>query len=190
MKTLTLFSAIMFASLAASAQQVWKADKAHSKLGFTVTHLLVSDVDGKFKTFDITVTSSKDDFTDAVIEVTADVNSVDTDNDNRDGDLKSPKFFDAAKFPALSFKSTSFTKVDGKNYKLKGNLTMHGITKPVELDVIFNGVIEHPMSKKPVAGFKIKGTIKRKDFDIASGFPTAVVSDEVELDANVELGKG
>ena len=95
-----------------------------------------------------------------------------------------------AKFPTLSFKSTSFTKVDSKNFKLKGNLTIHGITKPVELDVVFNGTFQNPMNKKTVAGFRIRGNIKRKDFGVGADFSTAVVSDEVEINANLELDKG
>ena len=189
MKKITLTTAILFAALTTFAQG-WTMDKAHSRLTFNVTHLMVSNVEGKFKSFDVSITSSKDDFTDAVIEVTADINSINTDNDYRDNDLKSDHFFDAAQFPQLTFKSTSFTKVDAKNYKLKGNLTIHGVTKPVELDVVFNGTFQNPMNKKTVAGFRIKGTIKRKDFGVGEGISTAVVSDEVEIDANVELDKG
>jgi polyisoprenoid-binding protein YceI len=189
MKKITLAATIVFSTLTTFAQG-WAMDKAHSRLRFNVTHLLVSDVEGKFKSFDVSVTSSKDDFTDAVIELSADISSINTDNDYRDNDLKSPNFFDAAKFPTLSFKSTSFIKVDVKNYKLKGNLTIHGVTKPVELAVIFNGTSQNPANKKTVAGFRIKGNIKRKDFGVGSGTSTMVVSDEVEIDANVELDKG
>jgi len=189
MKKITFTAAILFTAFTTFAQG-WAMDKAHSRLSFNVTHLLVSDVEGKFKNFDVSVTSSKDDFTDAVIELSADISSVNTDNDYRDNDLKGAGFFDAAKFPTLSFKSTSLTKIDAKNYKLKGNLTIHGITKPVELDVVFNGTSQNPMNKKTVAGFRIKGNIKRKDFGVGADFPTSVVSDEVEIDANVELGKG
>ena len=111
-----------------SFSQSWSVDKMHSRLGFEVTHLLVTDVDGQFKTFDIALTASKDDFTDAAVTVTADISSINTDNDYRDNDLKSDKYFDAAKFPTLSFKSTSMQKTDDKHYKLSGNLTMHGVT--------------------------------------------------------------
>ena len=188
MKRITFTTAIILSAFTTFAQG-WTMDKAHSRLRFNVTHLLVSDVEGKFKNFDISINSSKDDFTDAVIEVSADINSINTDNDYRDGDLKGPGFFDAAKFPTLNFKSTSFTKVDAKNYKLKGNLTIHGVTKPVELDVVYNGTSQNPMNKKTVAGFRIRGKIKRKDFGVGADFSTMVVSDEVDIDANVELGK-
>jgi len=120
MKTNLLFSIALFISTSIFAQS-WTLDKAHAKLGFVVTHLMVSDVEGKFKNFDINITSSKDDFTDAAIDVSADINSINTDNDFRDNDLKSDKFFNAKQFPTLSFKSTSIKKTDAKNYKLYGN---------------------------------------------------------------------
>ena len=118
--------------------QGWTADKAHTKLGFEVTHLLVTDVDGAFKSFDISINASKDDFTDAIITVTADISSISTDNDYRDNDLKSDHFFDAAKYPTLTFKSTSLQKIDTKNYKLSGNLTMHGVTNKVTFPATIN----------------------------------------------------
>ncbi|MFC5411452.1 YceI family protein [Larkinella bovis] len=188
MKKITLFTALLLSSAAAFAQ-TWTVDKAHAKVGFTVTHLMVSEVDGNFKTFDAKITSAKPDFTDAVVELTADVNSIDTDNERRDADLKSEKFFDAAKYPTLTFKSTSFKKVEGKKYKVTGDLTMHGVTKPVTLDVVLTGPVQHPMNKKDIAGFKITGELKRSDFNIGPGMSTAVVSDEVTLRANAEFGK-
>ena len=168
--------------------QTWNLDKSHAKLGFTITHLMISDVEGTFKTFDVTLTASKEDFSDAAISLTADVNSINTDNEKRDAHLKSADFFDAAKYPSLSFKSKSFTQVSGKNYKLTGDLTMHGVTKTVTLDVVYNGTITHPMNKKLVAGFKISGTIKRSDFGVG-GAMTGVLSDEVTLIANAEFVK-
>ena len=187
MKRITMMMAAIIIS-AATFAQTWTLDKAHAKLGFSITHLMVSDVEGTFKTFDITLTSSKDDFSDAVISLTADVNSINTDNDKRDAHLKSPDFFDAAKFPSLSFKSKSFTKVSSKNYKLTGDLTLHGVTKPVTLDVVYNGTITNPMSKKLVSGFKISGTIKRSDFGVG-GAMTGVLSDEVTIIGNAEFDK-
>ena len=187
MKRITMMMAAVMISAATFAQG-WTLDKAHAKLGFTITHLMVSDVEGTFKTFDITLTSSKDDFSDAVITLSADINSINTDNDKRDAHLKSPDFFDAAKFPALSFKSKSFIQVGGKNYKLTGDLTMHGITKTVTLAVVYNGTITNPMSKKLVSGFKISGTIKRSDFGVG-GAMTGVLSDEVTLIGNAEFDK-
>ena len=189
MKKITLGLIALFIT-GFSFAQGWKADKNHSKLGFEVTHLLITDVDGMFKAFDISIDAAKDDFTDASVIVTADISSINTDNDYRDNDLKSDKWFDVTKFPTLNFKSTSIQKLDAKNYKLSGNLTMHGITKPVVLDVTLNGTGINPMNKKPVAGFRIRGTVKRSDFGIAPGTPNAIVSDEVNIIASVEADKG
>lgn len=178
-KTL-LFIAFIACSTGAFAQ-VWKMDKAHSKLGFTITHLLISEVDGNFKNFDVVITTSKDDFSDAVVELTADINSIDTDNERRDGDLKSPKFFDAATHPTMMFKSKSVKKLADKKYSLSGDLTIHGITKPVTLDMLVLGTRENPRTKKPMAAIKVTGTLKRLDFGVGTDFPTATASDEVEI---------
>ncbi len=178
-------------TLSAAYAQTWTVDKAHSRVGFTVTHLLLSEVDGNFKTFDAKITAAKPDLSDAVIELTADINSINTDNERRDGHLKSPDFFDAAKFPNLTFKSTSFKKVEGKKYKLAGDLTMHGVTKPVTLDAVLSGPIKSKgMGGKEVdkAGLKISGTIKRTDFGVGSA-GGAVVSEEVEIKASGEFAK-
>lgn len=185
----TVLSILMLVTAAISYGQTWTLDKAHSKLGFSITHLLVSDVEGGFNSFDAKITSSKDDFSDAVIELTADVSSVDTDNAERDEHLKKTDFFDAAKYPTLSFKSRSIKKVTEKKYKLKGDLTLHGVTKPVELDVVFNGTAVHPYTKQIIAGFKVSGVLKRTDFAIASEMPSAMLSDEVTIATNAEFVK-
>lgn len=173
--------------VAAFAQTTWKNDKMHSKLTFTVTHLAVSDVDGLFKNFDVTIAASKPDFSDAVFELTADVSSINTEVEMRDNDLKGEGWFDVQKFPSMTFKSTSVTKNGTNKYLLKGNLTMHGITKPVTMDLIYRGTITNPMSKKQDAGFKLTGTLKRSDFGIGSKYPSAIVSDEVEVKADGEF---
>jgi len=188
MKKAAIFIFLTLFALGATAQ-TWSVDKAHSKLGFSVTHLMVSSVEGNFNTFDAKITSSKEDFSDAVVELTADINSIDTDNEQRDNHLKSPDYFDAAKFSTASFKSTAFKKVADKKYKLVGNLTLRGVTKPVELDVVFNGTAVHPYTKKTIAGFKVSGTIKRTDFEIAPSTPGAALSDEVNIETNAEFVK-
>ncbi len=190
MKKLIFIAASAVALLAFKPVEntTWSLDKAHAKLGFTVTHLAVSEVEGWFKKFDATVTSSKDDFSDAVVEMSADVNSINTENDQRDTHLKSPDFFDAAKFGTLTFKSKSFKKVKDNLYKITGDLTMHGVTKSVELDAIARTGV-HPMTKKNIAGFKISGTLKRSDFAIGASMPTAMLSDEIIIIANAEFAK-
>ena len=190
MKSVLISVATLLTISASYAQTTWTADKAHAKVGFTVTHLMLTEVDGNFKNYDAKITATKPDLSDAVIEFTADVTSVNTENDRRDTHLKSPDFFDAAKYPAITFKSTSFQKVDGKKYKLAGNLTMHGVTKPVTLDAVLTGpvVMENPRGKQEKAGLKLIGTLKRSDFGVGSS-STAVVSDEVELKATGEFAK-
>ena len=193
MKKLTLvatiaISVILFAFTVVTST-TWTYDKNHAKVGFTVTHMLISDVEGYFKTANVTLTTTKEDFTDAVVEMTAEAASINTDNEKRDGHLQSADFFDAAKFPTLTFKSTSFKKTKTANtYEVKGNLTMHGVTKPVTLTAVAK-TGTHPMNKKTIAGFKVTGKLNRSDFGIGGSTPTAIVSDEVLIDANAEFVK-
>jgi polyisoprenoid-binding protein YceI len=187
MKKVTLFAALLCSSMSAFAQN-WSLDKAHSSLGFTVTHMMLTEVDGKFQNFDVKMTSSKDDFTDAQIDLTADVASINTNQERRDTHLKSADFFDATKYPTLSFKSKSISKVSGNKYKLMGDLTMHGVTKPVTLDAVINGPVTNPQNKQTKAGFKVTGEVKRADFTVGNA-PTAVVSDEITIRGTGELVK-
>jgi polyisoprenoid-binding protein YceI len=167
----------------------WTYDNNHAKLGFSVTHMMVSDVEGSFRKATATLTTTKDDFTDAVVEVTAQASSVFTDNETRDNHLQTADFFDAAKYPEITFKSTSFKKAKAANtYVVKGNLSMHGVTRPVTLTAVAK-TGTNPMSKKTVAGFKITGSVNRLDFGIGTGTPAAIVSDEVVIDANAEFIK-
>jgi polyisoprenoid-binding protein YceI len=181
-------AALLFTTVATFAQ--WNMDKAHSQIFFAITHMGVNTITGNFGTVSATLTSSKDDFSDAVVEFSADVNSLNTFNEQRNTHLKSADFFDAAQYGTLSFKSTSFTKSGDKSYTVTGNLTFHGVTKPVTLAATFNGTTVNPMSKKTVAGFKVTGTIKRSDFNLGANFPPAMLSDEVALTANTEFVKG
>ena len=189
MKKILILLAAAFSYTAASAQTTWTVDKAHSNVKFTVTHLLVSDVDGTFKNYDATITATKPDFSDAKFQISIQTASVSTDNDNRDKHLSSPDFFDVAAFPTLTFTSTGITKTSDKHYKLTGNLTLHGVTKPASFDLWYRGTIQNPMSKADDAGFQLTGTINRSDFNFGSKFPGAVVSDEVTIKANGEFGK-
>jgi polyisoprenoid-binding protein YceI len=188
MKKVTIIAALLIASAATTFAQTWSLDKAHSRLGFNVTHMGIAEIGGSFIITDAKITSSKPDFSDAVVELTADVKSIDTDNEQRDKHLAGPDFFDAEKFPTLTFKSTSFKKVNGKKYKVAGNLTFHGVTKPVELDVVFNGTAENHQ-KKTIAGFNISGIVKRTDFGIAASMPAAMLADGVALQASTEFAK-
>lgn len=191
MKKLFVFAAVAVSSVLFSfkafAPTTWAVDKMHAKLAFSITHMGISDVEGQFKTFDATINAPGDDFTNAQIELTADANSFDTDNDARDKHVKSDAFLDVAKYPTISFKSTGVKKTGANTYVIAGNLTMHGVTKPVSLNAtVRTGV---GMNKKPVAGFKITGTINRTDFGVGSGFGSAVLSNEVTIAANGEFGQ-
>lgn len=167
----------------------WKNDPPHSQLGFTVTHLGISDVSGTFNDFEVSIQSSKADFSDAVFELSAKAASIDTRVEQRNNHLKSADFFDVEKYPALTFKSTSIKPAGMNKYTLSGDLTMHGVTRPVTMDLLYRGTIENPMSKKPTAGFQLTGTIKRSDFHIGDKFPAAMVSDEVRIKADGEFAQ-
>ncbi len=184
MKKISILSIILFASVASFAQK-WTLDKSHAKMTFTVTHLLMSEVDGVFKNFDGSVTASKEDFSDAVFELTADMKQVSTNQEMRDGHLQKADMFDTEKFPTMTFKSTSITPAGPKKFKLAGNLTMKGVTKPVTLDLTLIGTGVNRQGKKLV-GFKTSGVIKRTDFGVGA-MPSAVVSEEVELRASGEF---
>ena len=152
-----------------------------------MSHLGISDVSGTFNDFDVKVTSTKPDFSDAVVEMTAKTASVDTRVEDRDKHLKSPDFFDVEKYPTMTYKSTSVKKVAKDSYKLTGNLNLNGVTKPVTMDMVYRGTVENPMSKKQTAGFQVTGTIKRSDFNLGSGFPAPMISDEVRIKADGEF---
>lgn len=193
MKQLTkLFAIFMVFASATFAQSEWTFDPTHTTIGFNVTHLVITEVDGKFKKFDGKIVTKDDTFEGAKISFSADVNSIDTENEKRDGHLKAEDFFNAEKFPKLTFEGKSFEKVDEKKYVLTGDLTMRGVTKEVKLDVKFNGIVTDPWGNTK-AGFHIAGELNRFDYGLnwnalmeAGG---AVVSKEVELDINVQLVK-
>jgi polyisoprenoid-binding protein YceI len=195
MKKLTALFATLCILVTASAQTNWALDKTHTKIGFNVTHMVVAEVEGYFKDYDAKITSTTDDFNGAAVEFTAKTASVFTDNDRRDGHLKSDDFFNAEKFPELKFAGTLVK--EGTKYVLKGNLTIRDVTKPVTFEVTYGGRIKTPNPQNAnaeKAGFKIKGTIKRLEYGLkfnrALEGGGLVVSDDVELNIKVELNKG
>lgn len=181
---------IMAAAPAAATS--WTLDKSHSGVKFSVDHLVISEVEGTFKIFDGTVTSPTPDFNNAKVEFTVDVNSINTDDEKRDGHLKSDDFFNAEKYPSMKFTSTSFKKVKGNNYVLEGDLTIRDVTKRVRFAVIYGGTVKDPWGNIK-AGFKASGKINRKEFGLKWGAVTeaggAVVGDEVRMLINVELAQ-
>jgi polyisoprenoid-binding protein YceI len=171
----------------------WTIDPAHSDVQFKVKHLVISTVTGSFKKFEGHLKAEKDDFSDARISFSADIDSIDTNNAQRDGHLKSGDFFDAAVHPTLTFSSTSLTKKSGSDFLLRGDLTLKGVTKAIELTANHGGVGKN-LYGNTVAAFELTGKINRQDFGVTWGALTeaggAVVSDEVRLHINVELKKG
>lgn len=189
MKKVSLF--VLFALLSTSifAQTTWTADKAHSQVSFAITHLGISEVEGLFRDFEATIVASEEDFSDAKYNVVIDMNSVDTGIEMRDNHLRTPDFFDVEKYPKMTFESTSSEKVSEGKYKVTGDLTFHGVTKPVTLDVWHRGTIPHPQNGEPVAGFQITGTVNRSDFNVGAGFPEPALSDEVKIKVDAEFQK-
>src|SRR5689334_2814688 len=173
------------------ASTKWSIDKVHSNVKFTVTHLVISEVEGYFKIFDGSMEHSKPDFSDAKINFSVDINSINTDNDNRDKHLKSDDFFNAEKFPTMKFESTSFTPLGNNKYKLVGNLTIRDITKPVTFDVTYGGTANMMGTVK--AGFKAKTTINRFDYNLKWDKTTEagglVVGKDVDITVNAELNQ-
>lgn len=168
----------------------WTIDTAHSEINFKVKHLVISTVTGKFNSFDATLETGGEDFEDASIYFEADINSIDTNNDDRDAHLKSDDFFNAEEHPKLTFESTSFKQIGDGQFKLIGNLTIRGNTKPVELDAVYGGTVQDPYGNTK-AGFEVTGTINRKEFGLKwNGVTEAgnlVVSESVKLDLNVQF---
>lgn len=193
MKIFSLFLLFAFGFVfPAGAQTTWTFDKAHTTIGFEVTHLVITTVDGKFKEFDGSVTTKGDSFDGAQIEFTADVASIDTENEKRDAHLKSDDFFNAEKYPKLVFKSTSMKKTGKNKYKLTGDLTIRDKTKRVNLDVTYNGTTKDPWGNTK-AGFKLRGTVNRFDYDLKWNTMTeaggAVVGKDVDFNINIQLVK-
>lgn len=195
-KTLTTLVAVAALTFGAKAQANWNVDASHSKLGFAVTHMMVSETEGKFKVYEGKVASVKPDadFTDAKVEFSVDAASINTDDEKRDGHLKGPDFFDVEKFPKITFVSTSMKpgKVKG-TYTLIGNLTMHGVTKPITLTAIgASKIVKDPYGMERYA-FKVTGNLNRKDYGL--GWNAALeaggvaVSENVRIDVNIELTK-
>lgn len=170
-------------------EHIWIPDIQHSEVGFSVTHLGIAEVTGNFNDFEATLNSSKEDFSDAQIEATIDVASVNTRIEARDGHLKSPDFFDVGKHPKMSFKSKSLKRIGDGKYKMTGDLTAMNISKSVEMDLTHRGTIDSPQTQKLTAGFKLSGILKRSDFEIGPSIPTLILGDEVQININIEFQK-
>ncbi len=186
----TVFAGLML-SFTVATTSIWSSDAVHSRLGFSVKHMGLSDLNGNFNEYEVKMTATKEDFSDAKVEVSGSINSINTGSEMRDGHLKSADFFDAEKFPKFTFVSKSFTKVaKSKNeYTVVGDLTLHGVTKEVTMNAVYNGTITHPMNKKEVSGFKMTGVIKRMDYGVGATTPVNAASDEVKIVCDLEMVK-
>ena len=171
---------------------VWVLDPTHSEVQFKAKHLVISTVTGYFRSFDGKAVTSNEDFTDADIEFTIDAASIDTNQEQRDGHLRSADFFDADQYPQLKFKSTSFKKVSDDEYSLTGDLTIKDITKPITLKVEYGGTATDFYGNLK-AGFEVTGKVSRKEFGLLwNGITEAgsiVVGDEIKLALNVQFAK-
>lgn len=168
----------------------WAIDPAHSEISFRVKHLMITNVKGSFKEFTAVVVTDGDDFTSAEIRFSMNPASIDTGDSQRDAHLKSADFFDVGKYQEAGFTATSFTKTGPSSFKLKGDLTMRGITKPVSLDVEFLGTMKDPWGNMK-AGFTVSGTINRKEWDLnwnaALETGGVLVSEEVKIMCEIQL---
>lgn len=172
----------------------WVLDPTHSEVLFKIKHLMITNVTGSFAAFDVTAETDGDDFSNAKITFSANTNSITTNNEQRDGHLKSPDFFDAEKYPQIKFISTKFQSTgNDKSFELTGNLTIKEVTKEVKLAVEFGGIAKDPYGNIK-AGFSISGKINRADFGLTwnAALETGgvVVSEEVRLSSEIQMIKG
>jgi polyisoprenoid-binding protein YceI len=173
-------------------QTTWSLDPAHSEITFKVKHLMIANVKGEFRKFDVKVQANDESFNQSLISASIDVSSIDTNNADRDNHLKSADFFDAEKFPAIEFVSSSFSQLDEENAKLTGNLTIKGVTREVVLEVETGGISKDPWGQIK-AGFTVSGKINRSDFGLnwnaALETGGVLVSEEVKIQAEIQLVK-
>ncbi len=181
----TLFAALTLAA-GTFAQTAWTVDVVHSTVSFTVTYLSISEVEGTFKVYSGTLHSSTDDFADAAAEFSIDVNSINTDNSTRDKHLRSDDFFNAEKYPQMTFKSTAWKKIEGKNILLEGDLTIRDVTKPVTFNVVYGGTMKDGRGNVK-AGFKATAVINRFDYNLKWNAVTEAGGLTVGKDVTVTL---
>lgn len=185
---LALATASLAGSQVYAQTSTWAIDPAHSSINFTVRHMGVSNVHGSLGSVKGTVVFDEKDITKATVVATAETTTVATGVEMRDQDLKSPKFFDVAKYPQLSFKSTSISNAGGK-VTLTGDLTLNGVTKSVTLDVDGPAPPQTDAKGLTRSGFSASGSLKRSDFTFGPKVPSAVVGDDIKFSIDVEIDK-
>jgi polyisoprenoid-binding protein YceI len=190
--SLALWCALALPRFAHAEAAEWVIDTSHSRVGFSVSHMVVSSVSGRFKQFSGKVMLDDANLTKSEVDITIKPESIDTDDAKRDEHLRSPEFFDVKKFPTLTFKSTKIAKAGGNKYKLTGDLTIHGVTKTETLDAVLSEPIKNPWGKM-VRSVKLTGKVKRSDFGLKWNKTLetggVLVGDDVNLDIQVEIDK-
>ncbi|ANE51329.1 YceI family protein [Flavisolibacter tropicus] len=170
----------------------WEFDPTHSELGFKIKHLMITNVSGTFKKFDVKVESENDDFTTAKIVATADMSSISTNNEQRDAHLRNADFFEVEKYPSLVFQSTKIERIDDDTFYVYGNLTMKGVSKAVKLNVEYSGLTKDPWGNQR-AGFIITGKINRSDWGVTFNgvLETGglMLGEEVKINSEIQLIK-
>lgn len=164
----------------------WTIDHSHSEVNFKVRHMLVSNVRGNFGSYSATIEAADENFSDAVIRFEAAIDSINTGNEQRDGHLKSADFFDAASHPTMTFASRTVSVVSAHEMKVEGDLTIRGVTKPITLDVIYNGTVSG-FGGVAIAGFEITGTINRFDYGLEWNALTEAGGVVVGSDVKIEI---
>jgi polyisoprenoid-binding protein YceI len=192
-KSFLLFAFALFGFSNLQSQSIWEIDPVHSKVNFSVSHLVISEVDGSFKVFKGSIESASDDFNNAQISFEIDATSINTDNEKRDRHLNSEDFFYSEKYPRLKFVSTNFSRVEDNKYLLEGELTMRGVTKKVTLDVLYGGIIDNDGYGNTKAGFIVSGNLNRMDYGIAwnakTEHDTWIVGEDVNIQVKLEFVK-
>lgn len=185
---LAVLTLALGAQLVAAQASTWISDPNHSEVDFTITHLTISNVHGKFGHVAATLKFDQADVSKSTVTATIDISGVETGEDKRNTDLKTPDFFDLAQFPTATFTSTSVAK-SGNDLIVNGNLTLHGVTKPVALTVEGPVGPVQGMDHKEHAGFSASTTISRSAFGIGSKFGPAMVGDDVKLTIDLDVAK-
>jgi polyisoprenoid-binding protein YceI len=171
---------------------LWKLDPSHSRLEFSARHMVIASVKGHFNSFDVNVRTEGDDFKTGEIDVTIDASSIDTGIADRDNHLKSDDFFNTEKYGEITFRGSSVRQTDEDNYVVLGYLTIRGISKPVELNVEFGGIVNDPWGNVRT-GFSLSGSIDRFDYDLKWNALMetggAIVGKTIKINADIELVK-
>lgn len=193
MKTSILGLLCLIFMAAADSPTEWMNDKGHSRIGFSATHLLISEISGEFKNYDLKVSATKDDFSDAKISMRIEVKSIDTGNSERDKSLKSKDFFNVTKYPYITFEGTNLRWTSESKLKLTGVLTINGISRVENFEVKYGGTVQDPIDALTKVGFKLVGKINRLEYDLKWNVPkladSYAVGEEIEIVCNVRLNK-